>query len=98
MACVVLHGSPEDDSLILSSTLFLFIYSPPAVTVATQTKYYKRNKTANQKKTNEKNQGTHLIPAGVEEISETYNVAVVQLPHDLQLTILHWWGKKKQKL
>lgn len=31
---------------------------------------------------------TDLVSTGVEEVAQADNVAVVQLPHDLQLTIL----------
>ncbi len=36
-----------------------------------------------RKKNRGKKSGTHFVSAGVEEVAQTDNVTVIQLPHDL---------------
>lgn len=38
---------------------------------------------------------TNLVSTGVEEVAQADNVAVVQLPHDLQFTVLNKAEQKK---
>lgn len=40
---------------------------------------------------------SHLISAGVEEVAQAHNVAVVQLAHDLQLSVLALGQTHKQE-
>lgn len=40
---------------------------------------------------------SHLLPTGVEKVSQPHDVAVVQLPHNLQLSVLRGKGREPQK-
>lgn len=40
---------------------------------------------------------SHLLPTGVEKVSQPHNIAVVQLTHNLQLSVLGGKGREPQK-
>lgn len=39
---------------------------------------------------------SHLLPTGVEKVSQPYDIAVVQLPHNLQLSVLGDKGRASE--